>query len=91
MKNLTFVLEVTFNSDSDFETVKSDAKMCSIKEWAEEKGYEFFFVKRGIAFKGVHMPPASYKVSSWGELTITLDGEDWDLMVNFYQVALRLM
>lgn len=89
MKNPIFVLDITFNSDYDFESVKRDVEANSIEEWAEEKGYEFFFTKCGIAFKGE--VPASYKVSSYGELTVTLDGEDWDLMTDFYQVALRLV
>lgn len=90
MKRLTFVLEVTFNSDFDFETVKRDVEANSIKEWAEEKGYEFFFINRGIAFKSIGIP-ASYIVNDFGSLTIILDNEEWDLMVDFYQVALRLI
>ena len=89
MSNLKYVLDVTFNSDFDFEYIKKDVERYSIKEWAEEKGYEFFLTTRGVAFKGE--VPASYKVDCDGKLTISLNGEDWDTMERFYQVALRLV
>ena len=94
MKKGLFILEVTFDEFS-FPYVKEDVKTCSIEEWASQWGYEFSIEENSIIFKGELVP--GYEVDSYGNISIILTDkfngrkDNWDLMVSFEEITIKMV
>ena len=81
-------LNITFNNEHDFNWVVKDAKDNKVKEWAKRKGFEVFLTKQGIAFKGKKVP--TYRIDTdTANISVYLNNEHCDLMVDFQEVSLK--